>query len=376
MKSTSRTKSFEASIPQMDAKGQIDFESVNQLSQEQMTEWMTLRLQGYDSLCPPDEREGAAWQDLIAAIYGHRRVTDETCRRIRRALFEIGSLFTRWPVSRGWHPFAIEAFFDLASEVFAESREMGRMARLVLRSVHSLPWTAKGRNSATCDLKAAALQCLIDLDYREKPEVWEARWGQGRHPEIVGLVFEGIQRSAGYPAAFRWIGRARPWNPEYVFDALDARWGQLLHDCRGQEMLIEIIASDMLTGMDPISAQQLAEWLNREKQTILKMKKIVTSSFGCLAEIVKIAAIKPMLAPNKKEGLVTITYESSEQEIMDKLGVIYQTMVEQNPTLEHYNIREISEAAMAATIHQPQLNKIDPAIALIRKNVHTLRKCA
>jgi hypothetical protein len=163
--------------------GEVNLESIERLSRDELQEWIGECLRGEDVQVPIDFREGDRYYDLIELLYP--RLKRSVREDIQSIVLENLEDLARNPES----PWRGEAGDELL--LLAQSLCGDEIFDLLVEMAISQRLFAADEAAAVIDLHYRVLQTLVALGYRGAPEFWRAQ-ARLRPDRYAGVTFSGL----------------------------------------------------------------------------------------------------------------------------------------------------------------------------------------
>jgi len=223
-------------------------QTVAELTREQIAAWLHRRLHGRDSLAPLDPRIDDFWHVLFRDLYFAPEFDGDFRRALRGVILDALSDALGTGELAAWRdPEAVNELLMLAPDLLSDgtASELTAAAGLLQEGHRRLPWRAPRADGSEIRLRLRGLIAFVELRWDRIPpdrhpdtSFWESLWEpEATDPasnlhrfagEQAALIFQGLCRTqrvtgSGLPgryrrteAAFRWLGRVRPWREEFL----------------------------------------------------------------------------------------------------------------------------------------------------------------
>jgi len=269
-----------------DEQGEVEPQSVEALSRDELRQWMRARLRGEDMRAWGDARESDMPHFLLVPLYPQLdRLTREDFQGI---ILEFLEDLANNPESE-WRGKPGDELLMLLEPILAGSPRREQAVDLLLAMVQSSRFISEGEP----DLHFRALQRLVALKHRANPEFWFKQFEVGGS-RYANVVFEGLTLF-DVSVAFDWLTRIE-WD-DLIEDAVISLLPSLIEDYGGSKVLSLI--EQILPNLPLDSAESLVEFCKDEGLTIKRVDyQPVEIAFGISSEILR----NPILPSELREA--------------------------------------------------------------------------
>jgi len=167
--------------------GEVDIKSVENLSKDELKQWIECRLHGKDIQAPMDFRQGDSPYYIISLLY------PKLNRSVREDIRDIILDFVKEMARNEKSHWTEEAGHQLL--LLVNSLHLDEAAGFLVEMAESKRFFEKDALSLMENLHYRILQTIVALDYRNlRPEFWyeQIRLASNRSDKYIGVAFDGL----------------------------------------------------------------------------------------------------------------------------------------------------------------------------------------